>query len=182
MSRPEPLPSLYDRHPRAGAAARRRRGLQVVALESIVGTVRHPSQNTTDFLPLPYLRGRNWSARWERIRDGTRKLSVLPAIDLVKVGDDYYVADGHNRVAAAKEVGAVTIDADVTELVLPGTTPSESPGQRDASSLLIGADEVRQAASGRQSRTTEHRSNIDELSREELADGGDPPHPRDTES
>jgi len=150
-----------------------------VALESIVGTVRHPSQNTTDFLPLPYLRGRNWSARWERIRDGMRRLSVLPAIDLIQVGDDYYVADGHNRVAAALEIGAVTIDADVTELVLPGTAPSEEARQRDASSLLIGADEVRHAASGRQSRTTEHRSNIDELRREELADASDPAEPRD---
>jgi len=146
-----------------------------VALESIVGTVRHPSQNTTDFLPLPYLRGRNWRARWERIRDGMKKLLVLPAIDLLQVGDDYYVADGHNRVAAALEIGAVTIDADVTELILTGTAPSDAAPQRSASSLLIGADEVRQAASGRQSRTTEHRSKIDELRREELAD--DPSEP-----
>lgn len=169
FNRRDPLPSLYDLYPRAGSASRRRRGLQVVPLERIVGTVRHPSQNTTDFLPLPYLRGRNWSARWQRIREGMRQLSVLPAIELMQVGDDYYVADGHNRVAAALEIGAMTIDADVTELVLPGTTASEPAAQRDSRSLVVGTDELRQAAGGRQSRTTERRSNADSVRREELA-------------
>ena len=54
------LPSLYDRHPAATTALRRPRGLQVVPMDQIVGTTRHPSQNTADFLPLPGLRGRNW--------------------------------------------------------------------------------------------------------------------------
>jgi hypothetical protein len=62
------LPSLYDRYPGATAALRRPRGLRVVPIERIVGTARHPSQNTADFLPLPHLRGRNWRARWDRIR------------------------------------------------------------------------------------------------------------------
>ena len=65
---------------------------------------------------------------------------------LVQVGDDYYVTDGHNRVAAARRAGALEIDADVTQLLLPGVT---QPGQAtlDASSL-IGAAEVRQAGRG----------------------------------
>jgi len=175
LARREPLPSLYDRHPRAGTAMRRPRGLQIVPIEQIVGTLRHPSQNTDDFLPLPYLRGKNWSARWQRIRQGMRDLSMFPAVELVKVGDDYYVADGHNRVAAAREVGAVAIDADVTELVLPGThaAPEDPATHRDAPGLLLGADEVRQAAAGRQSPTAEHRSNVDELRREQLTQPGE---------
>ena len=58
MGRREPLPSLYDRHPKADSALRRPLGLQIVPIDRIVGTTRHPSQNTTDFLPLPSLRGR----------------------------------------------------------------------------------------------------------------------------
>ena len=96
------LPSLYDRYPAATAALRRPRGLRVVPIERIVGTARHPSQNTADFLPLPRLRGRNWRARWDRIRKANDQLSVLPAVDLLQVGEDYYVADGHNRVAVAR--------------------------------------------------------------------------------
>jgi hypothetical protein len=170
LTRRAPLPSLYDRYPHATTALRRPRGLQEVPLDRIVGTTRHPSQNTTDFLPLPYLRGRNWEARWQRIQQAVDDLSLLPAVDLMKVGDEYYVADGHNRVAAALRAGAVAIDADVTELAIPGVTSTDPPGgpHRDAASLLLGADELRQAGAGRQSRTAEHRPNVDELRREEL--------------
>jgi hypothetical protein len=133
--------------------------------------MRHPSQNTADFLPLPGLRGRNWRARWLRIRRAVDALAMLPPIELVKVGDDYYVADGHNRVAAVLQAGAVAIDADVTELAVPGIDSAmgtEHADHHDAASLLLGADELRQAASGRQSRTAEHRPAVDELRREQL--------------
>lgn len=175
----EALPSLYDRHPRATTALRRPRGLQIVPVDRIVGTTRHPSQNTVDFRPLPYLRGKNWEARWQRIRRAVDELSLLPAVDLVKVGDEYYVADGHNRVAAALSAGAVAIDAEVTELLLPGVerSPEEAGPHRDAASLLLGADELRQAGAGRQSRTAEHRPRVDELRREQLTRGSDEADP-----
>ena len=162
----EVLPSLYDVHPGSSTAPRRRIGLRAVPIDRIVGTTRHPSQNMADFRPLPGLRGRNWSARWQRINRAMDRLETLPAIELVQAGDDYYVADGHNRVAAARRNGAVDIDADVTQLVLPGIT---RPGQAtlDASSL-IGAAEVRQAATGRQARTVEQRDAVDEVSRRDL--------------
>jgi hypothetical protein len=168
LGRREPLPSLYDRHPHATAALRRPRGLQVVPLERIVGTARHPSQNSSDFLPLPELRGRNWAGRWQRIQRATDTLRVLPAVDLIQIGDDYYVADGHNRIAAALQNRAVAIDADVTELQLPGEALDADHDHAGASSLLLGADELRQAAAGRQSRTAEHRPSVDELRREQL--------------
>ncbi len=179
IARREPLPSLYERHPRADTALRRPRGLQIVPIDRIVGTTRNPSQNTTDFLPLPYLRGRNWAARWQRIRRAVDALSMLPAIDLVQVGDEYYVADGHNRVAAALNAGAVAIDADVTELVMPGVPTSTGAlgARQDAASLLLGADELRQAATGRQSRTAEHRPSVDELRREQLTRGSERAEP-----
>jgi len=171
----ELLPSLYERHPKAYSALRRPRGLRVVPIDRIVGTTRNPSQNTADFMPLPSLRGRNWQGRWQRIRRAIDDLSTLPAVDLLQVGDEYYVADGHNRVAAALDAGAVAIDADVTELVMPGmrATTGLSETHQDAASLLLGADELRQAASGRQSRTAEHRPNVDELRREQLTRGSE---------
>jgi len=162
-----PLPSLADRHPSAGSAPRRRIGLRSVPLDRIVGTVRHPTQNTADFLPLPRLRGRNWEARWQRITGALDRLASLPPVELVQVGDDYYVVDGHKRVAAALRAGGVEVDADVTQLLIPGMT---QPGQAtlDASSL-IGTNEVRQAGRGRQSRTVAQRGAIDEVSRRDLA-------------
>jgi hypothetical protein len=163
------LPSLYDRFPNATTALRRPRGVRVVPIERIVGTARHPSQNTADFLPLPHLRGRNWRERWNRIRKANDRLSVLPAVELLQVGEDYYVADGHNRVAIARQAGAVAVDGDVIELVVPGIEPgARGAHHSDAATLLAGADELRQAAKGRQSRTAEHRTSVDELRREAL--------------
>ena len=129
--------------------------------------MRHPTQNTADFLPLPRLRGRNWQARWLRITGALDRLASLPPVELVQVGGDYYVVDGHNRVAAALRAGGVEVDADVTQLLIPGTM---QPGQAtlDASSL-IGTNEVRQAGRGRQSRTVAQRGAIDEVSRRDLA-------------
>jgi hypothetical protein len=160
------LPSLLDTHPEATRAPRRAIGIQGVPVDAIVGTMRHPSQNTADFLPLPRLRGENWRARWQRITRATDRLAVLPPVDLVRVGDDYYVADGHNRVAAARQAGAAEIDADVTQLVLPGITPPLAA--HVDSGALIGSQSVRRAAEGRITRTVEQRTVEDQLTRADL--------------
>jgi hypothetical protein len=160
------LPSLLDLHPEATRAPRRRVGVRTIPLDRIVGTVRHPSQNTADFLPLPRLRGGNWRARWQRINRANDRLETLPPVDLVQVGDAFYVEDGHNRVAVARRADAVEIDADVTQLILPGLEPSER-GWMDATSI-VGGEELRQAAAGRHSRTVEQRMEADALSRADL--------------
>jgi hypothetical protein len=165
------LPSLYDRHAGASKAPRRRIGLKTVDLDCIVGTSRHPSQNTADFLPLPHLRGQNWRARWQRIGRAMDRLAVLPPVELSQVGDEYYVVDGHNRVAAARKAGALEIDADVTQLLVPGITQT-GQASLDPSSM-VGGDEVRMAGMGRRSRTVEQRSSTDDLSRRDLLEGSE---------
>jgi hypothetical protein len=170
IGRPRILPSLFERHPHAGAAMRRPLGLRVVPIEQIVGTARNPSQNTDDFLPLPQLRGRNWAARWQRLKRAMADLVTLPPVDLLQVGDEYWVVDGHNRVAAARRNGSVGIDADVVELLLPGVeSPAETP--HSVAGTVAAADELRQAAVGRQSRTAMHRPSIDEVHRADLLRG-----------
>lgn len=161
------LPSIHDRYPAAGSLPRRRVGLRSVPLDRIVGTMRHPSQNTADFLPLPRLRGQNWRGRWQRITRAMDRLVTLPPVDLVQVGDEYWVTDGHNRVAAARHAGGVEIDADVTQLVLAGVT---QPGQgRLDRSSMIGAAEMRLAGQGRHTRTVSPRPAEDRVSRRDLA-------------
>jgi len=160
------LPSLFDRYPAATRAPRRRLGLRGVPLKRIVGTMRHPSQNTADFRPLPKLRGENWRARWQRINRAMDGLAVLPPVDLVQVGDNYWVEDGHNRIAAARLAGAEEVDADVTQLLLPGVS---RPGQGTfVATTLVDSDVVRHAGQGRHSRTVEQRTATDSLSREDL--------------
>lgn len=166
------LPSLLDRYPNAMRAPRRMLGVRSVPIDRIVGTVRHPSQNTADFLPLPFLRGENWRARWQRIDRATSRLETLPPVELVQVGDEYFVADGHNRVAAARQAGAVEIDADVTQLLVPGVQAPAAP-HVDAAAL-VGSDSVRRAGQGRMSRTVPQRPAADMISREDLI--RDEPH------
>jgi hypothetical protein len=131
-----------------------------------VGTTRHPSQNMADFRPLRQLRGRNWDARWQRITAATDRLELLPPVELIKVGDEYFVADGHNRVAAALAAGAIAIDADVIELLVPGTQPGPLPSS--ISSSLVGTEELRQAGRGRHSRASQQRTTLDQVSRRDL--------------
>lgn len=165
------LPSLLDAHPEATRAPRRAIGLHSVPVDQIVGTMRHPSQNTADFLPLHKLRGQNWRARWQRITKAMDHLETLPSVELVQVGDDYYIADGHNRVAAARRVNAAEIDAVVTQLLVPGLA---RPSHRtlDAGSL-IGAEHVRMAGQGRHSRTVVPRIAEDEVLRRDMVRGDD---------
>lgn len=172
LGRPRILPSLFERHPHAGSATRRPLGVRVVPIDRIVGTARNPSQNTDDFLPLQRLRGRNWAARWLRLNRATSQLVTLPPVDLLQVGDEYWVVDGHNRVAAARRNGSVAIDADVVELLLPGVESREETPHSVAGSVAA-ADELRQAAVGRQSRTAIHRPAIDSVRRADLLRGAD---------
>jgi len=144
----EPLPSLYDLYPEARQASPRELGMRFVPVEDVQGTaVAGPAQRGGDFLPLKDFRGDNWAARWQRIRGAVDRLQPLPPVDLIKYDGDYWVVDGHNRVAAVLYTNGAGLDAMVTELVpLDGRT-SESP--RNVLSYLGETGEMRAAAQGR---------------------------------
>ena len=63
--------------------------------------------------------------RYERIRRAMEEGASLPPVVLYKLGYGYYVLDGNHRVAAAKELGQLEIDADVTEFVPLGDPQSQ---------------------------------------------------------
>ena len=144
----EPLLNLYEAYPEAKLASPRELGLRFVPVEEILGTaVAGIAQRGGDFLPLKPFRGENWAGRWQRIRDANERLQPLPPVDLIKFGGEYWVVDGHNRVAATLYANGVGLDAMVTELVpLDGQT-SERP--TNLLSYLGEGGELRAAASGR---------------------------------
>jgi len=95
-----------------GVTGREDAGLQVVPLDSIVGTVDRAADFDRGFRPTsPRLR-----SRWERIAAAQRRGEALPPISLYKVGDLFFVRDGHHRVSVAKSLGRQDIDAYVTEV------------------------------------------------------------------
>lgn len=91
------------------AAARRYRGLQTVALACIRGSEGRPRDFDADFNPLRASTAHRWvSVAAERALGHT-----LPPVELIQVGDVYYVRDGHHRVSVAHVRGEQYIEAMV---------------------------------------------------------------------
>lgn len=88
------------------------KGLQEVPLDQIVGSVGRYREFTRDFLP----KRKEMQERWSRVYAQTTAMTGVPPIELYKVGDVYFVRDGNHRVSVARQLGAPTIEAHVTEL------------------------------------------------------------------
>src|SRR3954454_6332158 len=88
------------------------RGLQVVQLDAIVGTVDRAADFDRGFRPT----SQRLRSRWERIAAAQRRGEAMPPVSLFLVGELYFVRDGHHRVSVAKSQGREDIDAYVTEV------------------------------------------------------------------
>lgn len=88
------------------------RGLQVVRLDAVVGTVDRAADFDRGFRPT----SARLRSRWERIAAAQRRGESLPPVSLFQVGELYFVRDGHHRVSVAKSQGRDDIDAYVTEV------------------------------------------------------------------
>jgi len=95
-----------------GQIGERRLGLQVIPLDSIVGTVDRTREFDRQFRPTSG-RGR---VRWERVAAAMRRGESLPPIDVYRIGELHFVRDGHHRVSVARTLGRSDIDAYVTEI------------------------------------------------------------------
>lgn len=87
------------------------RGLQTVPVEQIVGSLNRYHQFDRAFLPTRD----DTSARWQKIDRAFYEDVNLPPIVLYKVGQVYFVVDGHHRVSVAREQGQLFIEAEVRE-------------------------------------------------------------------
>ena len=99
----------------AGAEGRADRGEQEIPLTRIVGSAASPGK-ASDFDPgfLPV--SNRTRDRWTRIYREMAEGGELPPIDVYKLGDNYYVIDGHHRVSVARQLGWDTIKARVVEV------------------------------------------------------------------
>jgi len=88
-------------------------GLQVIDVDSIVGTVDRGREFDRSFRPTS---GRV-RQRWEQIAEAQRRGKSMPPIDVYRVGELHFVKDGHHRVSVARARGHDKIDAYVTEVI-----------------------------------------------------------------
>jgi nucleotide-binding universal stress UspA family protein len=112
--------SFSDDVARAGPVAPRALGVRTIELARIVGSVGRASELDADFRVDN--RSKTEQQRYERVRKAMEDGKTLPPIVLYKLGYGYYVLDGNHRVAAAKALGQVEIEAEVTEFVPLGDT------------------------------------------------------------
>jgi hypothetical protein len=90
-------------------------GVKTIEIEQIVGSVDRYKDFDHYFLPrvgLPL-------ERWVRVRQAKIEGIELPAISAYKIGDIYFVKDGHHRVSVARDEGQSFIEAEIIELKVP---------------------------------------------------------------
>jgi hypothetical protein len=105
------------------------RGTRVVEVDEIVGSVGRWRDFDRSFLPARASMGE----RWKRIDRAFQRGEDLPPVELYKIGDAYFVVDGHHRVSVARYHDVPTVEAAVAEFhpklpaarVLPTTPNSE---------------------------------------------------------
>jgi hypothetical protein len=119
-------------------------GHRTVDVHQIVGSVSRWQNLRSDFF---YRTGEAMTARFVRIGQAMREGKILPPLELYKLkrrgpagqarsdASEYYVVDGHHRVAMARKLGQDYLDARVVEyrVTAPaeGTAPSPAAAPAD---------------------------------------------------
>lgn len=120
-------PLSYDEVLQAlGLHGQRGLGVLVIPIERIVGSVDKVTDFDRGFRPTTS----RTRQRWERLAQAMRRGETIPPIEVYKVGDLYFVRDGHHRVSVAKALGLDLIEADVTE-VRTALSPEGVSGRAD---------------------------------------------------
>jgi hypothetical protein len=107
---PRRLRALEEIAPATVVGQRASLGVQAVPLNQIVGSSGRAHDFDRAFYPIRV----HTRDRWLSIADLWYRGVDLPPVSLVRVGDDYYVLDGHHRISVARVFGASAIAAAVT--------------------------------------------------------------------
>lgn len=112
---PTRLRSFADDLAEAGAVTPVPLGMREVPIDRIVGSVGRARDLGPDFVPLNAQRRHD--DRYKRVAEAMARGRPLPPLQLHKLGYNYYVLDGHHRVAAARALGVRDLEAEVTEFL-----------------------------------------------------------------
>lgn len=128
----------HELRAKGGMTGRSDLGPRVVPTEKVVGSVSRWQNLRSDFF---YRHGQAITARYKRVGEAMQQGLHLPPVELYKLRgprdqkktaavSEYYVVDGHHRVAMARQLGQAFLDAHVVEYQVHGhgTTPPPAPG------------------------------------------------------
>lgn len=112
---------------RQTVTGRRSLGLQAVELTKIEGSVGRCGDFDRLYMPVCSCLGE----RWKRVDRAFREGQHLPPVKLYKLDGTYFVEDGNHRVSVAHHRGLPTIEAEVTELLVAGTSPGDPADEHE---------------------------------------------------
>jgi len=105
------------------------RYLEEIPIDHIVGSVGRYNDFTSEFLP----RGSTDRDRWVGVKLAMTSMEGVPPIEAYRIGDVYFVRDGHHRVSVARELGSKSIQGYVT----PVRTRVAYEASDDPESLIL---------------------------------------------
>jgi hypothetical protein len=85
-------------------------GMQTVAIRQIRGSEGRCDDFDSEFRPLK----QHAEDRWVSVATAQLRGIGLPAVELIQVGEVYFVRDGHHRISVGAALGQQEIDAVVT--------------------------------------------------------------------
>jgi hypothetical protein len=85
-------------------------GVHTVSINQIRGSESRGEDFDHDFNP----RHKRSASRWIGVYAAWQEGVPLPPVELVQIGDSYFVRDGHHRISVARSLGMDYIDAEVT--------------------------------------------------------------------
>ncbi len=100
------------------------RGLQDIPVKKVIGSAGGRCCGFTRHF-LPRLHDRQSKERWRTIYTLAVTGQGFPPIEVYKVGEVYFVEDGHHRVSVATYLNWKTIQAYVTEIPLSVSSEAE---------------------------------------------------------
>lgn len=86
-------------------------GLRTVSNRQIRGSETRTQDFDSSFRPL----NDRTFFRWSSVARAHRQGVPLPPVDLIKIGETYFVRDGHHRISVAGAFGEQYIEAEVKE-------------------------------------------------------------------
>ena len=125
MSHAAPRLKEFEAVQRAhGALATRSLGVVQVPIAEIVGSV-----GRARYFPRGLKPGRGLTpSRIRRLIAAIDHGEILPPVLLYRIGHEYFIADGHHRITAARMAGQLDVDAEVVVFLAEPRQPEDIVG------------------------------------------------------
>ena len=133
MGRPQTLYDLNELKYQLALFGSCYAGIQVIPIRAIIGSEGRTADFDMEFHPV-----REASReRWVSMAMAHLARLPLPPIELIQVGNAYFVRDGHHRISVSRAFGQTAMDAEVITWKASSPFPWEQNASQPESSVLL---------------------------------------------